>query len=452
MTASGVTARHDTEAGAPPVRTGLGARALVLLVLAALVVRVVYCLLVLRHYTPMSDASDYYKIAVSVSQGHGISTTFPYGYEHATAFRPPLFPALLGAVFWVTGPSLGVAQAVNVTLGCAVVALLAVLTTRFAGRRAGLIAGGLAAVYPPLLANDGPPLTESLALTLLLAGLLALGKRRVLVAGIAVGLLVLTRPSAQLLVPVIGLWLLLTVGWRRTAVFAVVVGVIVLPWVARNEVVFGKPVLVTSNGFNLSAAWSDIALAQDKPADPVFDPRFAFLHTGSALHNEADLDAKFRAEGIRGLRTHVDEIPSVLWRNTRLLLDLHVGRENGAERYDGRNLTLRHDALPAVWAVMLLGVVGLVRLRRNRDGVLLLLYGGYFLLVSIAAVSPPRLRAPLDVLFLLGTATVIAGLLDRRAARRRLAAVEGPPSDAPSSEAAEPGSRGAVHSSFGVEG
>lgn len=411
------------------VRRGLDARAVLVLVAIALLVRIVYCLTILRHYTPISDASDYYKIAVSFSQGHGISTTFPFGYAHATAFRPPLFPALLGAVFWVTGPSLGVAEAVNVVLGCTVVALLAILTARHAGRRAGLIAGGLACVYPPLLANDGPPLTEPLALVLLLSALLALGRRRVLVAGLAVGALVLTRPSAQLLVLVVGVWLLLAVGWRRTAVFAVAVGVVVLPWVARNEVVYGKPVLVTSNGFNLAAAWSDIALAQGKPADPVYDPRFAFLHTGPARTNEADLDANFRAEGLRGLRAHPGEVPSVLWRNARFLLDLHLGKDNGAERYDGRNLTLRYDALPAVWLVMLLGVVGLVRLRRSRDGILLLLVGGYFLLVSIAAVSPPRLRAPLDVLFLLGTATVVSAAVGHWSARRRLAPDDTPPDE-----------------------
>jgi 4-amino-4-deoxy-L-arabinose transferase-like glycosyltransferase len=410
----------------------------------ALLVRVVYCLTVLRHYVPQSDASDYYKIAVSVSEGRGISTTFPFGYEHLTAFRPPLFPALLGGVFWVTGPSLGVAQAVNVVLGCTVVGLLATFTTLLAGRRAGLIAGGLAAVYPPLLANDGPPLTESLALVLLLAGLLAVVRRRFLLAGLAIGLLVLTRPSAQLLVPVIGLWMVFTVGWRRAAVFAVAVAVVVLPWVARNEAVFGKPVLVTSNGFNLSAAWSDISLAQGKPADPVYDPRFAFLHTGSAKTNEADLDANFRAEGLRGLKSHPTQVPRVLWRNARFLLDLHLGRFNGAEQYDGRNLTLRYYALPAVWTVMLLGVIGLVRLRRSREGVLLLLCAGYFLLVSIAAVSPPRLRVPLDVLFVLGTSTVVARFLDRRDARRRPASDDEPPL------VGEDGPTGAVRAASGA--
>jgi 4-amino-4-deoxy-L-arabinose transferase-like glycosyltransferase len=425
--------RRPVADGTDPIRPGrtFRPRSLVILFGAALLVRVGYCLLFLRHYTPISDASDYYKIAVSFSQGKGIATTFPFGWEHATAFRPPLFPALLGSVFAVTGPGLGVAEAVNVLLGSTVVVLLAVLAARFGGPRAGWIAGGLAAVYPPLLANDGPPLTEPLALALLLAGLLALGKRRCLLAGVAIGLLVLTRPSAQLLVPVIGLWLLFVVGWRRTAVFAVAVGVIVLPWVARNEIVLGKPVLVTSNGFNLAAAWSDVSLAQGKPADPVYDPRFAFLHTGSARHNEADLDANFRAEGLRGLRAHVTEVPGVLWRNTRFLLDLSVDRNNGAERYDGRNLTLRYYALPAVWLVMVLGTVGLVRLRRRRDGVLLLLCGGYFFVVSIAAVSPPRLRAPLDVLFLFGTATLLAAVIERRQAARREVPDDQPEPDVP---------------------
>ncbi|MDQ1631698.1 MAG: hypothetical protein QOC80_1670 [Frankiaceae bacterium] len=387
------------------------ARSLLLIVGVALVVRIVYCLIVLRDYTPISDASDYYKIAVNIGAGHGFSTTFPFGYEHATAFRPPLFPALLGAVFSITGPSLGVAQGVNVVLGCVVVGLLTLVTAQFSGNRlAGVIAGAIAAVYPPLLANDGPPLTEALAMTLLLAGLLALGQHRCLAAGVAIGLLVLTRPSAQLLVPVIGLWLLVTVGWKRTAIFAVAVGVVVLPWVARNEVVFGKPVLVTSNGFNVAATYSEISLGQGKPADPVYDPRFAFLRVGSAATNEADMDAAFRAEGIRGLRANLDQVPSVLWRNARFLLDFHVNRFNGAERFDGRNLTLRFYTVPVTWVMMALGVAGLVRLRllRRPGAGLLLLCAGYFLVVSIAAVSPPRLRVPLDVLFVLGTATVLA--------------------------------------------
>ena len=409
---------------APSARRLLGARTVLLLFFAALAVRTVYCLVVLRHYVPASDASDYYKIAVSVADGHGLATTFPFGYVHPTAFRAPLFPLLLGAVFAVTGPSLAVAQVVNVLLGSTVVVLIAVLAARIGGRRAGLLAGGLAAVYPPLLANDGPPLTEALALALLLAGLLALARpasrRTVVLAGAAIGLLVLTRTSAQLLVPLLALWLPHVIGWRRTALFVATAAVIVLPWVARNQIEFGKPVVVTSNGFDLAATWSEVSLAQGKPADPVYDPRFAFLRTGSARYNEADLDANFRREGLRGLRGNPDEIPGVIWRNTRFLLDLHLDRENGAERFDGRNLTLRFYTLPVTWLVMVLGTLGLARLWRHegarwrrRDGRLLVLCAGYFLVVSVVAVSPPRLRAPLDALFLVGASTLVLAWVER---------------------------------------
>ena len=111
------------------------------------------------------------------------------------------------------------------------------------------------------------------------------------------------------------------------------------------------------------------------------------------------------------------------------------------------HLTLRYDALPAVWLVLALGTLGLVRLRRNRDGVLLLLCSGYFLAVSVAAVSPPRLRAPLDVLLVLGTATVLAGLVERWSARRRPAAADEMPYEPVADAPRERNRRDAVRTS-----
>jgi len=64
--------------------------------------------------------------------------------------------------------------------------------------------------------------------------------------------------------------------------------------------------------------------------------------------------------------------------------------------------------------------LGLVRLGRHeagswrrRDG-RLLLCAGYFLVVSVVAASPPRLRAPLDVLFLVGASTLVVAWIERR--------------------------------------
>ena len=78
---------------------------------------------------------------------------------------------------------------------------------------------------------------------------------------------------------------------------------------------------------------------------------------------------------------------------------------------------------------------------------LLLLCAGYFLLVSIAAVSPPRLRAPLDVLFLLGTGTVLAGAFDWWSKRRRVT-----PYDPPSSAGGARRAESAVPSTSGAAG
>ena len=405
--------------GSGPAVSRPAARHLLVLLVGALAVRTGYVLTVLAHYAPTSDAGDYLTLATSVARGDGLSIRFPYDVVHPTAFRPPLYPLVLGGVFRVTGPSLGVAQAVNVALGSVVVVLVAVLAARFAGRRAGIAAGVLAAGYPPLLANDGPPLTEPLALVLLLTLLLALLDRRWAAAGVLAGLLVLTRPSAQLIVVVLAVWVLVSAEWKRAAAFVALAALVVAPWLARNALVFGTPVIVTSNGYNVAAVWSLPALEAGRTVDPIFDPRFAALRSGAASRNEARLDAAFREVGLRGLRSSLDEVPHVLARNSVYLLDLSTVYDNGAERLDGRNLRLRHAALPLVWLVLATGSAGLLLAVRRPGGALLLLTAVYFLLVSVVTVSPPRLRAPLDVLTVVGVAVVLSALLRRLLPRTR---------------------------------
>ena len=84
----------------------------------ALVARVVYAVAFMRGYTPGSDAENYYQIGRAVSQGHGYVFNVPFGYVHATALRPPLFPTVLAGAFRVFGTHVGVAQGVNIVAGC----------------------------------------------------------------------------------------------------------------------------------------------------------------------------------------------------------------------------------------------------------------------------------------------------------------------------------------------
>ena len=129
----------------------------------------------------------------------------------------------------------------------------------------------LAAIYPPLLANDGVPLSEPTGLLVMLLAIWALLAGRPGWAGVAAGLLVLTRPSAQLFVPLIALVLWRQAGLRRALGFTVIAVAVVAPWVIRNETIFDRPVIVTSNGFNLAAIYSPVALQAGHFVDPVFD-------------------------------------------------------------------------------------------------------------------------------------------------------------------------------------
>jgi 4-amino-4-deoxy-L-arabinose transferase-like glycosyltransferase len=409
----------------------LGRRRAVAIFAVAAAVRIAYVLVFLRGYHPQTDAQHYLDIATSVAHGHGFAAKYPYGFEHATAFRPPLYPLLLGAAFAITGVHLAVAQAINVVLGSAVVVLIALLATRVGGARSGLIAAGLAAIYPPLLANDGVPLSEPLGLLVMLAALWALLAGRPGWAGLAAGLLVLTRPSAQLFVPLIALVLWRQAGIRRALGFAVIAIAVVAPWVIRNETIFDRPVIVTSNGFNLAAIYSPVALSAGHFVDPVFDPRFApvrdFGHSFTNL-NEANLDSAFRRDGLKGIRAHPGQVPSVVWLNVRRLVDQTWGLNDGPEAQDGRPLGLRHASLPLVWLVEIIGFVGLIRMTRrarqtyraraSRDGRLgsgvMALSALYFFVVSVLTVSVPRLRAPDDVMLIIAVGVLVAQLWQAR--------------------------------------
>src|SRR5205823_6317208 len=317
-----------------------------------------------------------------------------------TAFRPPLYPALLGAFYWVTGAHVGVGQLVNVALGATVVVLAAMLGAHIAGRRGGVAAGIAVGVYPPLLANDVVLLSEPLSLVLLLAIILLLVRNRPAWAGAACGFLVLTRPSAQLLVVVVAAWLVWRAGWRTAARFGVVSIVVVAPWVVRNWVVVGTPNVVTSNGFNLVSVYSEEGQATGGFADAVFDDRFNRMNIDN--RSEVDLDGAYREHALDAVRGDWAIPPRVLGHNVANYFEIRPDSNESAEEDDGRNLTVRHVTLPLFYVVTAPGLVGLWRVRHRRGAELLLLQAGYFTAASLATIAVPRLRAPFDLAAAIG--------------------------------------------------
>lgn len=389
-------------------------RTLASLALGAVAVRLAYLVAFARDYRPRSDANHYQAIASAFASGEGISARFPFTYLHPTAFRPPLYPALLGAFYWVTGDRVGVGQLVNVALGAAVVVLAASLGAHIAGYRGGVAAGIVVAVYPPLLANDVVLLSEPLSLALLLGMILLLVRGRTAWAGAACGLLVLTRPSAQLLLVVVAAWLISRIGWRAAARFGVVTIAVVAPWVVRDWVLVGTPTIVTSNGFNLVSTYSEEAQASGGFADAVFDDRFTRINLDH--RNEVALDDAYREHALDGVRDDPTIPARVLGHNVAGYFELRPDKNESAERSDGRNITFRYVTLPLFYVVTAAGLVGLWRFRRRRGAELLLLQAAYFVVASLVTVAVPRLRAPLDLATAIGAGLLVAHVLGRRRA------------------------------------
>ncbi|MCU0311718.1 MAG: glycosyltransferase family 39 protein [Acidimicrobiales bacterium] len=375
---------------------------LIAVVAVAGVARAAYGAFVIRSYQPNSDAFQYYDLARNIGDGLGFSMSFSWVTVGPTAFRPPAYPYLLAGAMSVFGESVRVGQVLNLLIGLVVVALAWLLARRLGGPRAAAAAGLTVALYPPLIANDVVLLTEPLSLAALLGALLALTDHRWALAGLLTGLLILTRPSAQFLVVLFALWMLWQVGWRRALGLVGVTVLVVTPWVARNWVVMGSPLLVTSNGFNLAAMYSSEAQQADRFVDPANSPLFDTYELRLMRSDEVVWTDELRNRGLQGIRDNPTYVAKVVGRNILHYLELTPWHNEFAEGLDGRNLEFRRATLPLFYLVTAVGWFGLVVRRRRPDVVLLIGVALYFMLSSIVFVAPPRLRAPFDLICCIG--------------------------------------------------
>jgi 4-amino-4-deoxy-L-arabinose transferase-like glycosyltransferase len=232
-------------------------------------------------------------------------------------------------------------------LGVAAVVAVGLVGRKIAGDRAGLIAAGIAAVYPQLWINDGMLVSESLyalviAVTLLFAYRLWASRSwsDALWLGVIIGLAALTRPEAVFLVPLFGIPLLFSrktaAGKRWLTVFIMGIAclVVILPWWVRNLTVFEKPTfLATGNGivFQVSNCdgtysgqflgyWDITCLTAGAPPQNAQQreilhgtsvPGLAYLHARDP-RDDSVLDTEARNKGFDYIKAHLSRVPVVV--------------------------------------------------------------------------------------------------------------------------------------------
>lgn len=386
---------------------------LALIALIALAVRVIYTLAIGREDNPESpfgDAFFFHSVANLIADGRGYSHPFyalVQGYDAPTAAHPPLWPLVLAVVSELglngeTGHRL-----VGNLVGTGSVVLTGVLGARVGGERVGLLAAGMAAIYPVFIGADGSLMSESLAGLLVLAALLCayryLDSPRPLsaaVLGIAIGAAALCRSEAAALLVVLALSLVWMAGRRRD--FAIVLcaaSVIVMPWTVRNALVFDAFVPIATNagsvigGANCEAAYhgrytgSWIPACAFGAAPPPRDGRD---------YQEAELASLWRDAGTTYATDNVGRWPAVA--GVRLLRTWGLWQPRfQASANEGQNRGFARIAVLFFYPLALLAVLGAYLMReRRRDVVILLAPALAVTAATLVGYGTYRLRHPAE--------------------------------------------------------
>jgi hypothetical protein len=350
------------------------------IVLAGIVLRLVFALGYWVGQPLTRDEQEYLSLARSLASGHG------YVYDPVVQNGPvqpfgrapgyPVFLALTGGgrdVVLTVPTSVKVAQSLVGGLG---IILVAVLATRIAGPRAGRIAAGIAAIYPPLVCLSAYAYSEAvfwpvgLLVALVLDRLaapdrVAIPAGRGLAAGVLIAAAILLRAALTLLLPIVTVWLLVRRRPRHLLALAAGTALILLPWAARNYVHDGRFVLVASDGgVTFWTGNNSLATGEgDMAANPALKRESQRLHAAHPTLTEQQMEPVYYDEAFTWMRGH----PAAwLQLEVRKLFYLVVPIGPSYRLHSRRYYLL---SAASYLAVLPLAIIGLRRAGRGRQRV-----------------------------------------------------------------------------------
>ena len=429
------------------------ARALALIALAALAWRVAYTLTVLddlpdpaftnRGLSQSFDEIYYRNTADLLTEGVWFKEPLFGSHDLEAAEHPPLTSLVLTPVALVTNSELVLRLAVTVA-GVGVVVLAGLIARAVAGRRAGLVAAGLAAAYPNLWVNDGLLLSETFAALLSAAVIYATYRlldrpswTRAATVGLLLGLAMLSRDELALLGPLLVTPAVLLVRGpdlaarlRLVGIAALAAAAVIAPWVGYNLARFDQPVLLGySEGATLLGA--NCGTTYQGPMVGFWDGRCAAV----AELEEQSRDAEHkRSLAFEYIGDHTRRLPAVmlarLGRVWSAYRPLQMAEWSEAE---GRPEWASLAGVAMFWALVPFAVVGGVRLRR-RAVPLTPLLAPFAIVALVAALfyGLVRLRVPAEVPLVVLAAVGVEAAVARARGRGAAAAPGtpgGPPAD-----------------------
>jgi Dolichyl-phosphate-mannose-protein mannosyltransferase len=325
-------------------------------------------------------------------------------------FYPPLYPYFIGAGYALFG-SLAAVKACQVAISVLLVPAVGLLGSACFGRTPGLVAAGIAALYPELVWFSAHFWSETLFLVLLwwaferIVAADASGRDApALAAGLLWGLAILTRETPLYFTPVAAAWLALRSahprGPRRASLFVLVALLTVAPWTVRNWVVYRAFVPVSTAGaLNLWQGNAPLTRQQ------VYD-RYADVHGRIQKYRYAQrmgIEAVLKRQPLWIFEKVRSEMP-LFWEADSLAL-IHIRRGAYGDVGPLAGAVSAVVVLAPYLLVVALFVAGTAEAALDRRVFLLLAFLAYYVLIHVATHGFARYRLPaMPVVFLFAAA------------------------------------------------
>jgi 4-amino-4-deoxy-L-arabinose transferase-like glycosyltransferase len=356
--------------------------------------------------------------------GKGFINPLAYNYHHShhvlqTAGWPPLWTFFLTVPPFFGFHSFFAARFWSCLIGAGAIVVCGLAGREIGGRRVGLIAAVLIAVYPNIWMNGELASSETLSplmVALVLWTAYRFWKRptgwNVAALGASVGLAALCRDELALLAILIVVPLVLLVrsaAWRKRVVLLVIAGasasVLVFPWVGYNMSRFEKPVTI-SDGLGPTLASANCGVTYSGTFEGYWSlacmKGIAYKYTPTA--DESVNFARVQTIGTKYIRAHQSELPQVtLARIGRGFAFYHPLQQVKFDSYiETRPYHWALVGLGMYYALLALSIGGTVVLRRRRIPIFpLWAIGVDVLSVFILSFGQTRYRVTFEVSLIL---------------------------------------------------
>ncbi len=408
------------------------------LLLAALAIRIAE--VQRTSYRPRNDAAFYLRLAAEIAHT-GDYSSHDRGAGNSrgpSAYFPPAYPYFLAAVDVLDGyrtprgRAVQPARIANALLGTATVALVGLVALEAFGPTVGLIALGLAAIYPAFIELSAVLVAENLLTALVLAATYAALRAGygphpyawIAAAGVLTGLAALAHENGLVLaIP------LAIASWRatnRTLIAPVVLVASALltavPWVIRDATDLHTFVPISDQGgITLAGTYNSVSAA-----DHLIPYRWRLYlpEPHPSRLAEPALSSDQLSDALDYIGAHPQAPLDVGYHNLRRLLELE-----GSFAWEASTASIGLDRGTATvgvigfWILCLLALAGaFTRVVRRAPGWLWLTPVLLALSVVLVNAETPRFREPVDAFLLLPAACAVATLAPglRRAPVRRV--------------------------------